>query len=122
MNDVDKMLVKQFLLRVHQEGFSIAEKSPRSVSSEINVEIYKGNTKICTFDDRQLGERWKLQLRTDDSMSKEIKQDYHKLFYSFIYLRDLYMIYEAATPLQGFDQSLGYKAIMVGKNKYAKTF
>ena len=88
MNDVDKMLVKQFLLRVHQEGFRIVENPPRSVASEINIDIYKGKTKICTFDDRQLGKRWNLQVHTDDSTRKEIKQDYYKLFYTFIYLRD----------------------------------
>ena len=116
MNDVDKMLVKQFLLRVRQEGYSIVENPPRSISSEINIDIYRGKTKICTFDDRQLGERWNLQVRTEDSTRPEIKQDHHKLFYSFIYLRDLYMLYEAAEPLQGYDQSLGYRAIMQHNN------
>ena len=101
MNEVNKMLVKQFLLRVRQEGYSIVENPPRSIGSEINIDIYRGKTKICTFDDRQLGERWNLQVRTDDSTRPEIKQDHHKLFYSFIYLRDLYMLYEAAEPLQG---------------------
>jgi hypothetical protein len=69
MNEVDRMLVKQFLLRVRQEGYSITENPPRSVASEINMDIYRGTTKICTFDDRQLGERWNFQVRTDDSTS-----------------------------------------------------
>jgi hypothetical protein len=112
MNEVDKMLVKQFLLRVRQEGYSITANPPRSVASEINMDIYRGKTKICTFDDRQLGERWNLQVRTDDSTREDIKQDYNKLFYMFIHLRDLYMIYEAAEPLREYDQSLGYRAIM----------
>jgi hypothetical protein len=115
MNDVEKMLVKQFLLRVRQEGFTLVENPPVTSGSEINIDIYRGKTKICTFDDRQLG-GGSLQIRTDDSTRPEIKQDYHNLFYSFIYLRDLYMIYEAATPLQGYDQTLGYKAIMQHNN------
>jgi hypothetical protein len=70
------MLVKQFLLRVRQEGYSITENPPRSVASEINMDIYRGTTKICTFDDRQLGERWNFQVRTDDSSREDIKQDF----------------------------------------------
>jgi len=111
MNDVDKMLVKQFLLRVRQEGFTIVEKPPRSISG-LNIDIYRVKTKICTFDDRQLGERWNLRLHTDDSTRAEIKQDFYKLFDMFIYLRNLYSVYEAATPLQGYDHSLGYRVIM----------
>lgn len=116
MNDVDKMLVKQFLLRVRQEGYSLVENPPRSMGSELNIDIYRGKTKICTFDDRQLGERWNLQVRTDDSTRVEIKHDHNKLFYMYIYLRDLFMVYDAATPLQGYDRSLGYRAIMQYNN------
>ncbi|MCL2579105.1 MAG: hypothetical protein FWE32_03645 [Oscillospiraceae bacterium] len=115
MNDVDKMLVKQFLLRVRQGGFTIVENIPHSISG-LNIDIYRGKTKICTFDDRQLGERWKLRVHTEDSTRPEIKQDFYKLFYTFIHLRDLYAIYEAATPLQGYDHSLGYRAIMQHDN------
>ena len=79
----------------------MVENFPQSGLSGINIDIYRGKTKICTFDDRQLGERWNLRVRTDDSTREEIKEDYYKLFYSFIYLRDLYMVYEAATPLMG---------------------
>ena len=111
MNDADQMLVKQFLLRIRQEGYSIAPNPPRSLGG-INIDIFRGKTKICTFDDRQLGEGCRLRVRTDDSTREEIKQDYYKIFYAFIHLRDLYSIYEAAAPLQGFDQSLGYRAIM----------
>ena len=111
MNDVDKMLVKQFLLRVRQEGFTIVEKPPRSISG-LNIDIYRGQTKICTFDDRQLGERWNLRLHTYDSTRAEIKQDFYKLFNEFIHLRNLYSVYETATPLQGYDHSLGYREIM----------
>jgi hypothetical protein len=112
MREVDTMLIKQFLLRVRQEGYSITENPPRSMASEINMDIYRGETKICTFDDRQLGEEWKLQVRTDDSAREDIKADYNKLFYMFINLRDLYVIYDTADPLKGYDQSLGYRAIM----------
>ena len=115
MNDVDTMLVKQFLLRVRQEGFSIVENPPRSLRG-INLDIFRGKTKICTFDDRQLGERWNLRVITDDSARPNIKDDYHKLFYMFIYLRDLYMIYEAAEPLRGYSDSLGYRAITQHNN------
>jgi len=115
MNDVDKMLVKQFLLRVRQEGFSIVENPPRHLGG-INIDIYRGKTKICTFDDRQLGERWNLRVVTDDSTRPDIKQDYHNLFYTFIGLRDLYAVYEAAEPLRGYDHSLEYRAIMQHEN------
>jgi len=111
MNDVDKMLVKQFLLRVRQEGFTIVENPPHSISG-LNIDIYRGQTKICTFDDRQLGERWNLRLHTYDSTRAEIKQDFYKLFNEFIHLRNLYSVYETATPLQGYDHSLGYREIM----------
>jgi hypothetical protein len=111
MNEVDTMLVKQFLLRVRQEGYSLVENPPRSMSSEINIDIYRGKTKICTFDDQQLGPKWNLRVRTDDSTHDDIKNDYHKLFYMFINLRDLYIAYDAAEPLRGYDQSLGFRAI-----------
>ncbi len=107
MNDVEKMLVKQFLLRVRQDGYSLVEQPPRSMASEINTDIYRGKTLICTFDDRQLGERWNLRLTTDDSTREEISGDFYKLHDMFIYLRDLDMIYEAAEPLRGYDDSLG---------------
>ena len=116
MTDTEKMLAKQFLLRVRQEGYSIVENSPLPVASGMNIDIYRGKTKICTFDDRNLGEGWYLRVRTDDSTREEIKADYSKLFYTFINLRDLYMIYEAAEPLRGYDQSLGYRAIMQYNN------
>jgi hypothetical protein len=112
MNEVDNMLVKQFLLRTRQEGYGITENPSRSTGSEINMDIYRGKTKICTFDDRQLGERWNLRVWTNDSTRPEIKADFYKLHGMFIHLRDLYMIYEAAEPLRGYDQSLGYRAIM----------
>jgi len=115
MNDVDKMLVKQFLLRVRQEGFSIVENPPRHLGG-INIDIYRGKTKIGTFDDRQLGERWNLRVMTDDSTRPDIKQDYHNLFYTFIGLRDLYAVYEAAEPLRGYDHSLEYRVIMQHEN------
>ena len=110
MNETDKMLAKQFLLRVRQEGYSLVENHPWSLDG-INIDIYRGKTKICTFDDRSLGEGSYLRIRTDDSTREEIKQDYNKLFYMFIDLRDLYMIYDKAEPLRGYDQSLGYRAI-----------
>jgi hypothetical protein len=112
MDDVNKMLVKQFLLRVRQEGYTLAEKPPRSCGSDINIDIYRGKTKIATFDDRQLGGKWNLRVTTDDSTRDDIKHDYNKLFYMYIDLRNLYMIYEAAKPLKGYDQSLGYRSIM----------
>jgi hypothetical protein len=86
------------------------------MASEINTDIYRGKTLIGTFDDRQLGERWNLRLTTDDSCREEIKADFYKLHDMFIYLRDLYMIYEAAEPLRGYDHSLEYRAIMQYKN------
>ena len=116
MNDIDKMLVKQFLLRVRQDGYSLIENPPRSMASEINMDIYRGKTQICTFDDRQLGERWNLRLTTYDSTHEEISGDFYKLHDMFIYLRDLYMVYESAEPLRGYDDSLGYRAIMQYKN------
>ena len=116
MTDTERMLAKQFLLRVRQEGYSIVENSPLSVAPGMNIDIYRGKTKICTFDDHNLGEGWYLRVRTDDSTREEIKADYSKLFYTFINLRDLYMIYEAAEPLRGYDQSLGYRAIMQYNN------
>lgn len=79
MNDADKMLVKQFLLKGHQEGYSIVPDFPQSVASEVNIDIYRGNTKICTFDDRQLDAGWYLRVRTEDSNREEIKADYYKL-------------------------------------------
>ena len=115
MNDVDKMLVKQFLLRVRQEGYSIVENPPQSLDG-INIDIYRGKTKICTFDDRQLGERWNLRVTTDDSTRPETKSDFYKLHHMFIDLRNLYMVYEAAEPLRGYDQSLGYRAIQQYNN------
>jgi len=115
MTDTDKMLVKQFLLRVRQEGFSIVENPPRHLGG-INIDIYRGKTKICTFDDRHLGENCSLRVYTDDSTRPEIKEDYHKLFYTFIHLRDLYAIYEAAEPLKGYNDSLGYRAIIQHNN------
>jgi hypothetical protein len=111
MNDVEEMLTRQFLLRVRQEGYAMEEKPPQSVPG-INIDIYRGKTKICTFDDRQLGDKWRLRLRTYDSADKEIKYDYNKLFYMLINLRELYIIYDVAEPLRGYDQSLGYRAIM----------
>ena len=110
MNDTEKMLAKQFMLRVRQEGYTLVENPPRAFDG-ISIDIYRGKTKICTFDDRQLG-GWNLRVTTDDSARPEIKHDYNKLFYMFIHLRDLYMLYDAAVPLQGYDQSLGYRAIM----------
>ncbi len=111
MDEINEKLIKQFLLRVRQEGFTLEEKPPRSVASEVNIDIYRGATKIATFDDRQLGE-WKLRVRTDDSTREDIKHDYYKLHDTFIYLRDLYMLYDAAEPLKGYVDSLGYRSIM----------
>jgi hypothetical protein len=37
------------------------------MASEINTDIYRGSTKICTFDDRPFGERWNLLLTLWDS-------------------------------------------------------
>jgi len=115
MTDTEKMLAKQFLLRVRQEGYSIVENSPLSVASGMNIDIYRGKTRICTFDDRQLGGGC-LRVTTDDSTRSEIKADFYKLHDMFIELRDLYMIYDAAEPLRGYDQSLGYRAIMQYNN------
>ena len=53
---------------------------------------------------------------TDDSTRTDIKQDYHNLFYTFIGLRDLYAVYEAAEPLRGYDHSLEYRVIMQHEN------
>jgi hypothetical protein len=110
MNDTEIKLAKQYLLRVRQEGYSVVENPARHIDG-INIDIYRGKTLICTFDNRQLGEPIHLQVRSDDSQREDIKHDYNKLFYMLIDLRDLYLIYENAAPLQGYDQSLGYRAI-----------
>ena len=117
MNDIDKMLVKQFLLRVRQEGFGIVENFPYSVASELNIDIYRGKTKICTFDDRQLGERWRLRVHTDDSTREEIKQDYHKLFYNLFtcvtymrYTKPLFL-YRATTSHWGIEPSCSIRLV-----------
>lgn len=80
MNDIEKMLAKQFLLSVRQEGYAIVENFPQSGILGINIDIYRGKTKICTFDDRSLGD-WCLLVSADDSTREDIKQDFHKLFY-----------------------------------------
>jgi hypothetical protein len=110
MNDIQQKLIKQYLLRVRQEGYTLVENPPHSIG-DINIDIYRCKTLIATFDDRQLGE-WKLRLHTDDSQRDDIKRDYKKLHDMFINLRDLYVIYDRAEPLQGYDQSLGYRRIM----------
>jgi hypothetical protein len=116
MTEVNQMLVKQFLLRVRQEGYSIAPNAPQSYHSEISMDIYRGKTQICTFDDRQLGEKWNLQVRITDSTREDTTEDFYKLFYTYINLRDLYMIYDAAEPLRGYNYSLDLRAIIQYEN------
>jgi len=114
MTNTEKMLIKQFLLRVRQEGYTLVTQPPRSLDG-INIDIYRNKTLICHFDDRQLG-GWSLRVHADDSTRADIKQDFSKLFYMFIHLRNAYCLYEDAAPLEGYDQSLGYKAIMENGN------
>jgi hypothetical protein len=111
MNETHKKLCTQFLLRIRREGYTLVENSPLNVGGRVNVDVYRGKTKIATFDDRQLGE-WKLRVTAHDSTLPGIKQDFSKIHQMFIGLRDLYILYENTAPLQGYDQSLGYRSIM----------
>jgi hypothetical protein len=63
------------------------------------------------LDDRQLGESFRLRVRAEESQREDIRRDYSKLFAMFIDLRDPYLVYDKAAPLQGYDDSLGYRTI-----------
>jgi hypothetical protein len=56
MTDNEKMLAKQFLLRVRKEGYSLGPKTPQFMASEMNTDIYRNKTLIGNFNDRQLGD------------------------------------------------------------------
>lgn len=114
LSNGEKLLVKQFLFRLRQQGYTIIENPSLIMGKDINIDIYKGESKICTLDDCNLGE-WHLQLRnhiTDGTFS----YDYKNLLDMFYPLSELYMIYDKAVPLDGYDYSLEFKTILEHNN------